>query len=324
MPDPNIIAAAASLIHKCAICGTQLRDRWKIAGRASYEAKCLICGKYCITPNGERVARGLGEVAYLLSGVLRNSSDNGVELEVNGSNMEQLLSRAKRPDTPLQLLDRLLLDISRKPGRFDEPRVISLYDYAKYFLQGTSEFVELFEMLKQFRYLQAISVEQEQASVNSWIAIEGWKRVDELRQRVVASQQAFVAMSFAAEMTKAYDVGIRVALEACGYQPMRVDRKEHNDKIDDVIVAELRRSSLVVADFTHHRNGVYFEAGFARGANIPLIWLCREDHLSHAHFDTRQYNHIDWKTAEELAARLEARIRATLPIYDTAGTHDIR
>ncbi len=36
---------------------------------------------------------------------------------------------------------------------------------------------------------------------------------------------------------------------------------------------------FMIADFTGHRGGVYFEAGFAHGLGIPVIWTCREDQL---------------------------------------------
>jgi hypothetical protein len=48
---------------------------------------------------------------------------------------------------------------------------------------------------------------------------------------------------------------------------------------------------------------------------MPLIWTCHADDIASAHFDTRQYNHITWHTPQELRARLEDRIRATLPVY---------
>ena len=97
-------------------------------------------------------------------------------------------------------------------------------------------------------------------------------------------------------------------------EAQRIDRKEHSNKIDDEIIAEIRRSRFVVADFTCEREkvrgGVYYEAGFALGLGLPVIWTCRKDCLDYLHFDTRQYNHIVWETPEELYARLKARIGA--------------
>jgi hypothetical protein len=69
--------------------------------------------------------------------------------------------------------------------------------------------------------------------------------------------------------------------DACGAAFGGGTAKHHHlNKVDDVIVAEIRRSRFLVADFTCEpgkvRGGVYFEAGFARGLNIPIIWTCRD------------------------------------------------
>ena len=64
------------------------------------------------------------------------------------------------------------------------------------------------------------------------------------------------------------------------------------------------------ADFTQNRPGVYFEAGFALGLGKRVIWLCKKTDLGELHFDTRQFNMIDYETPEELRNRVRARIAA--------------
>jgi nucleoside 2-deoxyribosyltransferase len=146
--------------------------------------------------------------------------------------------------------------------------------------------------------------------------VKGWMRIEELNRSVKSGKQAFVAMWFNDATNNAYDRGIAPAIRNCGYEPVRIDNKEHTNKIDDEIIAEIRRSRFLVADFTceksHVRGGVYFEAGFASGLGIPVIWTCAEQSLDDLHFDTRQYNHIVWKDVEELRRALEARIGAVI------------
>jgi len=112
----------------------------------------------------------------------------------------------------------------------------------------------------------------------------------------------------------AFDVGIGPALEATGYRALRIDLVEHNEMVDDRIIAEIRRSGLVVADFTGQRHGVYFEAGLAMGEGVPVIRSCHDADVPKLHFDTRQFNHVVWKEPRELREKLEARIRATMPV----------
>jgi nucleoside 2-deoxyribosyltransferase len=82
----------------------------------------------------------------------------------------------------------------------------------------------------------------------------------------------------------------------------------HNEKIDDVIMSEIRKSSLFVADFTDERPNVYYEAGFAFALNIPTIRVIKAGH--EPHFDIRQYNHIVWKDEDDLRIQLIARLEA--------------
>ena len=144
------------------------------------------------------------------------------------------------------------------------------------------------------------------------LTVEGHAHLEELEHRVTVSSQAFVAMWFDNSMTNAWEDGIKPAIKAAGYEALRIDRKEHVNKIDDEIIAEIQRSRFIVADFTQGtagaRGGVYYEAGFAHGLGIPVIFTCRKDVFEKVHFDTRQYNHIVWETPEELRSSLANRI----------------
>lgn len=128
------------------------------------------------------------------------------------------------------------------------------------------------------------------------------------------STKAFVAMSFDRELNEVYENGFVIGIKNAGYEPFRIDRKEHINKIDDQIIAEIKTAAFVVADFTQHRGGVYFEAGFGLGMNLPVIWTCKEDDKNNLHFDIRQYNMILWteNEFEDLALRIQHRIEATL------------
>ena len=143
-----------------------------------------------------------------------------------------------------------------------------------------------------------------QVSPKGLLYLEG--RSDEV------SSIGFCAMWFSEEVTPLWTQVIEPAIRSSGYEPMRIDSKQHNGKIDDEIMASIRSARFVVADFTGNRGGVYYEAGFAHGLGLSVIFMCREgDEL---HFDVRQYNCIFWKPGELLQAqeRVKNRILATL------------
>ena len=138
----------------------------------------------------------------------------------------------------------------------------------------------------------------------------GYIASDVLRAQRAASTQAFVAMSFAPEMDRVYEEGFEPGIRNAGFKPMRISDKEHTNKVDDEIIAEIRRSAFLVADFTGHRQNVYFETGFTIGLARQVIWTCRKDNMKDLHFDIRQYNCIGWETTSELSRRLQRRIEA--------------
>ena len=147
------------------------------------------------------------------------------------------------------------------------------------------------------------------------VTVDGYSYLENQRSAPVSSQ-AFVAMWFDPSMEDAYTEGIKPAIQDAGYEPLRIDRVEHINKIDDEIIKELRRSRFVVADFTSDdkgaRGSVYYEAGFAHGLGVPVIPTCRKDKIEVIHFDTRQYAHISWSDPRELRSALIARIGAVI------------
>lgn len=150
------------------------------------------------------------------------------------------------------------------------------------------------------------------------ITVSGYEHVAE-QARKTDSSQCFVGMWFNDSMNEAYEGGIKKAIEECGYMPMRIDQKQHLNKICDEAIAEIRRSRFVVADLTHGADGargsVYYEAGFAHALGLPVIFSCRKDHEKQLHFDTRQYPHILWEKPEDLYAELRNKIGALIGDY---------
>lgn len=50
--------------------------------------------------------------------------------------------------------------------------------------------------------------------------------------------------------------GIEEGISAAKFKPLRINRKEHNNRIDDEIVAKIRKSRFIVADLTSQNAGL--------------------------------------------------------------------
>jgi hypothetical protein len=146
------------------------------------------------------------------------------------------------------------------------------------------------------------------------IAPAGWDYIHSLGRTNVDSGIGFCAMWFDDRLEAVWANGLEPAIEAAGYEPKRIDKHPHNNRIDDEIIAMIRRSKFVVSDLTGNRAGVYFESGFAFGLGLPVIWTCRMDRLHRVHFDNRQYNFVLWRPDQlpQFKAALQFRIEATV------------
>lgn len=146
------------------------------------------------------------------------------------------------------------------------------------------------------------------------ITPKGYAALEEAKQINADSQIGFCAMWFSPEVRPAWTEAIFPAIVASGDEAKRIDTHDHNNRIDDEIIAMLRKSKFVVADFTGQRGGVYFEAGFALGLGLPVIWTVRKDALQDVHFDNRQYNFVLWVEDKlgDFKTALQNRIEATL------------
>jgi hypothetical protein len=142
---------------------------------------------------------------------------------------------------------------------------------------------------------------------------KGWEQIMPQPSSGGIPGQCFVAMWFDPEMDAVFSEGIYPAAKACNFKAIRIDEKPHNGDINDAILAEVKRCQFVIADFTGHRAGVYFEAGFARGLGRDVIWCCRESDFKQSHFDTNHYSHVVWKDIPDLKKKLKDRILATIP-----------
>lgn len=126
-------------------------------------------------------------------------------------------------------------------------------------------------------------------------------------------KKVFIAMSFDSSMQRAREF-IMDAIQSCGYVPMLIDIKEHNNQIVPEIYKEINGSEFVIADLTGQRGGVYYEAGYAVAKDKNLILCCKKG--ENPHFDVAQINTIFWKNEEDLKERLVKRIKATVGVNE--------
>jgi len=277
-------------------------------------------GKYWISGTAAAQLISFNDNAKtLLTSWLCEQRNAGVEIPQIDSKVLEIVKSRRRLTVPKRLTAALLF-IGRNLPELGQSIVIGKDDSitqrfcAETESRNLNETSALLMMLRDSGHVQGNFTMSGGAFVH--LTAPGWHEFENLTLRAKDLAQAFIAMWFNAATNEAYVNGIAPAIAATGYKPIRIDKKEHNNKIDDEIIAEIRRSRFLVADFTCEagkaRGGVYYEAGFALGLGIPVIWTCKDTSINDLHFDTRQYAHIVWTNAADLFAQLKNRIGATI------------
>ena len=157
------------------------------------------------------------------------------------------------------------------------------------------------------------------------ITSKGWNRFKETENKTPNenSKTVFVAMWIHTSMNT-LKKSIQKAIRNSGYEPLRIDDKKHsNNTIDNEILSEIEKAKFVVCDITSSdvekpRSSVYFEAGYARGKNKPVIWTCsgemKEIHFKS--FDTSHYKCLFWNenNMENFIKELQVHIEDDMDI----------
>jgi len=291
---------------RCGICGEQAENVTP-GGLDGIRMNCLRCGQYELTGTALSPAMDLSpDERARVSGWVFEQNSLGTSPTIDGKRLRRVLAR------PLprfqERANKLLLLAVKELTSFED---VFEPDDSQFIAATYSKDASDVEFLRRFLASEGY-LEYTSLGGPTRITPQGFMRAEELGHSASASAQGFVAMWFDEAMKDAYTDGFELGISNAGYDPIRVDRVEHVGKIDDEIIAQIRKSRFVVADFTKQRGGVYFEAGFAMGLDLPVIWTCRKDDIPNLHFDIRQFNRIDWETPQDLAVRLRNRIEAVL------------
>jgi hypothetical protein len=297
------------MAYSCLICGYQATD--STPNSETYTVACGCCGNYILTHGaGEQALKKLAPSERArLAWLVRETHDAGGRIGLDSKSIERHLAVAPTRIDPMEALDRILLRIAALTESAEKQVRIEPRDFPAVRSVGLAEVQYLFGLIKTLGYSEPHGQYNEVFRLTP----EGWARVATLRATAAKPDQAFVAMWFHPSLDEAWEQGFMPGIRAAGYDSVRIDKVEHGDVIDDRMIAEIRRSGLLIADYTGNRHGVYFEAGFAMGLGIPVVSTCRRDHLDGLHFDVEHRNHVVWSTPAELKEKLQARIEALYP-----------
>jgi nucleoside 2-deoxyribosyltransferase len=285
----------------CPICKLADNDINRNDSGDKFTINCPRCKRFTISGTAKAIAERR-ELGPKLSAWIRNRNEQGAEIpEINSKSLEEI--QAGLPDySPREKQIILLKNIERKTEYPGQRVVLNyIYDFPLAWASGDEEFLYYIRSLQERGFLSSDILT---GLCRVTITGDGWDYLEKVERHIEERTQAFVAMSFSDDLKFIWEGPLFNAITKAGYKPYRVDAEPHIDRIDAKIISEIKNSRFVVADVTGQKLGVYFEAGYAIGLGLPVLWCVRKDELEKVHFDTRQYNHIVWETADDLETQL--------------------
>lgn len=299
-------------MQNCIFCGVNV----EVLQNHRIEAirfKCPLCLEYGVSQEAieDKIIDSISpEDRILFSAYVRENSERGNPLALLSSDIlsiPEIVSPFKKL-TAIDKVNKVICFFAENSESMGGSVPLDLgKDFVKFYCKSPAELRLIREHLRETGVISITS--QNGMPV---LTIEGWKKYEALKEVNLNSKKAFVAMSFSDGLEGVFEGAIEPACDECELNAVKIDLVEHNEKICDRIISEIKESRLLIADFTHQKQNVYFEAGFALGLGIKVIWICSEEEKEKLHFDTRQYNHIFWKDIDDLKKQLVNRIKAVV------------
>jgi nucleoside 2-deoxyribosyltransferase len=316
---------------------------------------CKRCGRVQLT---EEAVEDFPAERYSLDdkAAISITLRNEWEREGKSSHRNQKLTRADlklivsqfRLLDPIEKMDYALDHIEKSSNYVGQTLKVDIkYEYPLYYCKEANELYAVLVLLVHEGFITAEDPPNPHNGCS--ITAKGYQRLRDIRKPNRALTQCFVAMWFTPEMDNVFTKAIKPAIEFVElgeniprYHAVKIDNVEHVNDINDEIIAQIRRSRFLVCDLTGYRGGVYFEAGFAYGLGLEVIYTCRKDWTKEevltdhsgkqittlfdsaareivvrkegVHFDLAHRNRIEWEIdkLDEFKTKLENRIKAVI------------
>lgn len=318
----------------CPVCKQSVEHFKDIEGFKS-EVICNYCGEFIIEKSLQTILAKNQYDQLRIGSWTREQNSFGVTPELKAIDFENLISlKDKKINQKYELLLKYMY--SEKTIQIELSDLNRLY-LVLFWCEDIKEFNLLLSKAVELNHLK---LKFDGMSVKEYIITYDGKEFIENLGLDNNSNKIFMAFHFTEEMKKEFESTIKRAvidssegkLEAVRVSSSATD---HDAKIDDELIGMIKSSKAVIADFTGNRTAVYYEAGFAMGLGIPVIWTCKDEniiegeegygkfidkegkerfkkHIDLLSFDTRQYPHILWKNEEDLYKQVVNRLKAKI------------
>jgi len=288
----------------CAICGSRLTSQ-PISDGGGWKTTCENCGRYRITDSAFEDLKGwllahplkLRLLAYTVRKRERPDSHSVVDTYL----LERVLSEGEYPGA-FEQVENLIIWLAENlpnPGWLVDivypsfQAVIGVADE-----DGFSWVVRSAHEEGWIDGIESQTMGSPYELMRASLTLSGWQWYSEYGHHK-RSRIAFMAMQYDDEkLDTIVKDRFAPAIAQAGFELRRLDTVPEAGIIDNRLRVEIRRSRILIADLTHDNRGAYWEAGFAEGLGLPVIYTCEKSQLESVHFDSRNCLIVPWEESD--------------------------
>lgn len=333
------------IFDKCAFCNSPAIENSNHAEGDIWQYKCPCCGKVKVKNDDLSFIRNkYNDRLWLLSAFCRRSTKLGAPaLAIHQGNVKEIIENQNVPHTLRDAKEKLLEYLGDKSDLKGSLAYLNSFAYLDVLLPSSTELNYVAKCLFEEGSIDLKlpgpgRIITKPSEIDYWVDFhskdypiidnqlrltpKGRELYDQLqRSKNGSSHQVFIAMWYDPKTAKLRD-SLVAGVRAAGYYPIIADIADYTGLVMDFVLASIRESKFVIADFTVDpetikeneintdpskqiikggvRGGVYYEAGFAKGLGLEVIHTCKDDDVSKTrlHFDVKQMQTIYWKDLE--------------------------
>jgi len=290
----------------------------------NYFVDCVRCGNYSISDQCLLASKGrLEEIGYILSGLTREINEEGITIDNRPkfltTNLDEYLKDFRIPNinSVEDKAKKLLQRIKDRTKFFGEKiELDSTKDYSLAYAKNEDEFRALFALLNKKKLTNIGTDYREYPGGTAKIVLEatGWELANNIKGRNKNSEQGFIALWIKEDRIE-FKEAIEKGIEDAKFKHFCVWGKHFSDTIIDKALGEIRNSRFLVIDLTGSRSSVFFEAGFAHGLGIEIIYVYDKNSVekgSELDFYVKHYQCHSYENPEQLRTIVNNAVKARI------------
>lgn len=238
---------------------------------------------------------------------------------------KQVIERDILPN-PSEQIDDLVLFLGKKSHswgenidlNWDKPGGVHYQLEAWIGATNKENFDAVWEQAKQLKF---ISTSPSPTLETSYVRLEfpGWNYFHKLTKHQKKSKQIFMAMKFEDNAKHFVNTHLKPLTQKLGFDLKLLDEIISEESlIDDKLRVEIKKSRLLICDLTHGNQGAYWEAGYAEGLGIPVLYICSKtafnSKTTKPHFDVNHQEIFTWADEESSIADFKEQLKAKIAL----------